>query len=181
MTKIFRLSFLLFLITNLHLTSTWAQELPDDPPGEPPIDVPPSEPTEPDLPPMLVRFDLNEADSKELFDILNKWKLVVINRQTKTKRIQTSDVVCVENLEDRRQLGCSLYDDLRSRDVHKYNKNADPLFKTLVKHASLECEDDSETCMLTAEKMTCSLSANKYFCSMEVLVSQPKPKKGNSK
>lgn len=181
MTKIFRLSFLLFVITNLHLTSTWAQELPDEPPAEPPINVPPSEPTEPDLPPVPVKLDLNEADAKELFDVLNKWKLVVIDRQTKTKRIQTSEIVCVENLEDRRQLGCSLYDDLRSRDVTKFDKSADPLFKALVKHVPMECEDDSETCIVTAEKMACTLAAMKYSCAMEALIPQPKKKKGDLK
>lgn len=181
MKKIFRLSFLTFLITHLYFTQAWSQELPDDPPVEPPIDAPPSEPTEPDLSPELVKFDLNEADSKELFDVLNKWKLVVIDRQTQIKKIQTSEVVCVENMEDGRQLGCTLYDDLRSRDVTKYNKNANPLFKTLVKHISMDCDDESETCMLSAEKMNCTLTATKYACSMEVLVSQPKKKKGDSK
>lgn len=185
MKKIFRLSFLTILLTNLYFTSAWAQEIPDDPPVEPPIDAPPDtspgEPTDPDLPPELVNVELNEADSKELFTILDKWKLVIIDRETQIKRLQTSDVVCVENLEDSRQLGCSLYDDLRSREVYKYNKNADPLFKTLVKHIAMECDDESETCMLTAEKLACSLSANIYSCSMEILVPQPKPKKGRSK
>lgn len=181
MTKFFRLSFLTFLITQIYFFQVQAQELPDDPPVEPPIDAPPSEPTEPDLPPVLTKFELNEVDSKELFDVLNKWKLVVTDRQTQTKKIQTSEVVCVENLEDGRQLGCTLYDDLRSRDVTKYNKNADPLFKVLVKHVYMECEDDSETCMMSAEKMACTLAADKYSCAMEVLVPQPKKKKGELK
>lgn len=183
MKKIFRLSFLTLLLTNLYFTSAWAQEIPDDPPVEPPIDAPPSEPTDPVLPPELVKVDLNEADSKELFTILDKWNLVIIDRETQIKRLKTSDVVCVENLEGRRQLGCSLYDDLRSRETTKYDKNADPLFKTLVKHIALECDDESETCMLTAEKLACSLSLNIYSCSMEILVPQPKPKpkKGDSK
>lgn len=170
MTKFFRqfvrLNLLAFLITTLHFISVQAQE---------------SEPTEPDLPPELTKIELNETDSKELFDVLSKWNLVVTDRQTQEKKIQTSEVVCVENMEDGRQLGCTVYDDLRSHDVTKYNKNADPLFKVLVKHIPMECEDDSETCMLTAEKMACTLSANKYFCAMEVLVPQPQKKKGDSK
>ncbi|MES2802970.1 MAG: hypothetical protein V4654_10795 [Bdellovibrionota bacterium] len=160
MKKIFRLSLLTFLLINLYFSSAWAQVMPDDP----------------DLPPELVSIELNEADSKELFLVLDKWKLIIIDRETQIKRLKTSDVVCVENLEDRRQLGCSLYDDLRSREVYKYNKNADPLFKTLVKQIALECDDESETCMLTAEKVACSLSVNIYSCSMGFLVQQPKPK-----
>lgn len=163
-------SFLVILISSqFYFNSAWAQNVPEDPP--------PTEPTEP-VPQELVKVDLTEIDSKELFDVLNKWKIVMTDRQTQIKKIQTSDVICVENLEDARQLGCSLYDDLRTREVFKYNKNADPLFKTLVKHISLDCEEESEVCMLAAEKLACTLTVNTYACSMEFFVSQPKKRKG---
>lgn len=158
MNKIFRLSLLTFSITSLYFAQAWTQE---------------EEPNEPEQ----VKLELNEADSKELFDVLNKWKLVVIDRETQTKKIKTSEVVCIENMEEGRQLGCTVYDDLHSRDVTKYNKSADPLFKVLIKHTQMECEDDSETCILTSEKMACTLSDAKYTCSLEVLVQQPKNKK----
>lgn len=159
-------SFLTLLITGqFYFNSAWAQELPTDPV------IPPE--------PELVKTELNEADSKELFDVLNKWKLVVIDRQTQIKNIQASDVICVENMEDGRRLGCSLYDDLRTRELTKYNKIADPLFKLMVKHFAMDCEDDSETCLVAAEKMTCSLSTNKYSCSVEFFLPQPKPKPKN--
>lgn len=180
MIKIFRLSFLTFLAANIYFTAAFAQELPDDPPMEPPIDAPPSEPSEP-VHLVPVKLDLNDADSKELFDVLNKWNLVVIDRQTQIKKIQTSEIVCVENMEDGRQLGCTVYDDLKSRDVTKYNKNADPLFKVLVKHLPMDCEDDSETCILDAEKMNCTLAEQKYLCSIEALVPETQKKKGDSK
>ncbi len=134
------------------------------------------EPVDPDLPPELVVNELNEVDSKELFDVLNRWKLVVIDRQTQIKNVNASDVVCVENLEDGRRLGCSLYDELRTRELTKYNKFADPLFKLMVKHVTMDCEDDSETCLAIAEKVVCSLSAMKYSCTVEYLSPQPKPK-----
>ena len=144
-------------------------------------DTPPGEPTDPDLPPELVKVNLNEADSKEMFDVLNKWKLVVIDRENQTKNIKTSDVMCVENIENGRHVGCSLYDELRSRDLTKYDKNADPLFKLMVKHATMECEDDSDTCMSVAEKLECSLSGVKYSCHVEFYLQQPKPKNGDLK
>lgn len=165
MTKFIRLSFLTLLIANFYFSSAYAQE----------------NPTDPDLPPVLTNFELNDVDSKELFDVLNKWKLVVTDRETQSKKIQTTDIDCVENMEGGRQLGCSLYDSLRSHDLTKYNKFADPLFKVLVKHLPMECEEDSETCMLSAEKMGCTLTENKYFCSLEVLVPQSNKKKGDSK
>lgn len=168
MKKNFLRSFLTLLISGqFYINTAWAQDLPDDPVTSP----------------ELIKIELSEVDAKELFDVLNKWKLVVTDRQTQTKNIQTSDVICVENIEDGRKLGCSLYDDLRLRELTKYNKFADPLFKLMVKHVSMECEDESETCMNAAEKMACSLTANKYSCSIEYLIPQPKPKsnKGNLK
>lgn len=167
MKKFLRLGFLTFLITNLYFLSVQAQENPD--------------PDDPDLPPVLTNVELNDVDSKELFDVLNKWNIVMTDRQTQTKKIQTTEVTCVENMEGGRQLGCSLFDELHSRDLTKYNKNADPLFKVLVKHMPMECEEDSETCLLSAETLGCSVNANKYLCSIEVLIPQPKNKKGDRK
>ena len=164
------------------ITFAETQAFSTDPlPAEPPIDSPPSEPTDPELPPELEQVELNEADSKEMFDVLNKWNLVVIDRETQTRKIRTSDVICVENIENGRHLGCSLYDELRSKDVTKYDKNADPLFQLMVKHTTMECEDDSDTCMAVAEKLDCSLQAGKYSCSVEFFLQQPKPKNGDSK
>lgn len=84
-------------------------------------------------------------------------------------------------MEGGRQLGCSLFDELHSRDITKYNKNADLLFKVLVNHVPMNCEDDSETSQLSVETMNCTLITNKYFCSLEVLVPQRKSKKGDLK
>lgn len=166
MSKIFRLNFLIFWCICLSLIDVRAQELPEDPP------------TDPELPPVLTTLDLNEVDSKELFDVLNTWNLVVVDRQTQAKKLQASEVICVENMEDGRQLGCALYDDLNTHDITKYNKNADPLFKALIKHTPMDCEDESETCILSAEKINCALLARKYSCSLQVLIPQPKNKKG---
>ena len=159
MIKFFRFSIALFFMTNLYVNTSWAQEVPVEPPAEP-------------KPPVLVKFDLTPADSQALFNILNKWQLVVTNNQTQTKWIETSAIVCVENLEGDRELGCSLYDDYRFRDVTKYDQNADPLFKFLIQHIPLECEDESDTCIIAAEKITCSLYATRYACSLEAFISE---------
>lgn len=164
------------------ITFAAAQAYSADPPPALPPDTPPGEPTDPDLPPELMRVNLNEADSKEMFDVLNKWNLVVIDRENQTKNIKTSDVMCVENIENGRHVGCSLYDDLRSRDVTKYDRFADPLFKLMVKHTTMECDDDdSDTCMSVAEKLECSLSGVIYSCRVEFYLQQPKPKNGDLK
>lgn len=165
MKKNFLRSFLILLITNqFYFSYTFAQDPIVDPINDEPE---------------LVQIKLNEAESKELFDVLNKWNLVVIDRGTQTKNIKTSDIICVENMEDGRRLGCSLMDDLRSRSVTKRNKPADPLFKLMVKHMTMVCEDDSETCLAAAEKMVCSLAVNKYSCSVEFFLQQPKPNHKN--
>ena len=162
MKKKFLRNFLIYLIASqFYFSYTWASEVPTDPVE----------------PPELIVSELNEVDSKELFDVLNKWNLVVTDRLTQNKTIKTSDLICVENMEDGRRLGCSLMDDHRSRSITKYNKTADPLFRVLVKHVAMDCEDDSETCLATAEKLACVLSANKYSCSVEYLLPQPKPQK----
>jgi len=189
MKKNFLRKFLILLISQqFYFSYTWAQELPIDPPAakppvetpvSDPIDTPVSEPTDPVLPPELINIELSEVDSKAMFDVLNKWNLVVTDRQTKAKTIKTSDVICVENLEEGRRVGCSLYDELRSRDITKYNKFADPLFKLMVKHTSMDCEDDSETCVAAAEKLNCMFSANKYSCNVESFIPQLKPKLKN--
>lgn len=164
MIKIFLRKFSTILITSqFYFNYTWAQELPVDPV----------------LPPKLVKSELNEVDSRELFDVLIQWKLVVIDRPNQTQNIRISDVNCVENLEDGRSVGCSLFDDFRLRELTKYNKLADPLFKLMVKHVSLDCDDDSETCIAIAEKIVCSLSANTYSCHVEYLLPQPKTKPEN--
>lgn len=158
MLKIFRLSFILFLISNLYMSVITAQELPVDPPGEPTDPVLAPEPE-------LVKLDLNASDSQVLFTALTKWQLVVTDRQS--KKIRASAIICVENMEGDRELGCSLYDDLHDRDVTKYNQNADSLFKVLVKHVPLECEEEGESCILTAEEVRCTLSAMNYSCSLD--------------
>lgn len=139
------------LITNLYLTPTWAQELPADPqPG-------------------MLKFELNAADSEELFEVLKNWGTVVIDRQTQIKNIQTSEVICVENKDEGRQIGCSLYDNLHSLDETKFDDEALPLFNALVKHVRMDCDEDSGTCMMKVDEISCTQSAMDYVCSMEIL------------
>ncbi|AZZ37838.1 hypothetical protein CIK05_13850 [Bdellovibrio sp. qaytius] len=165
MKKKFFRSFLTFLISSqFYFSYTYAD------------DTPPALPTDPVIAPELVVSVLNEVDSKELFDVLNKWKLVVTDRETQIKSIKTSEVVCVENLEEGRMVGCSLYDDLGAREITKHDKFADPLFKFMAQHVTMDCEDDSETCLASAEKVVCSLAALKYSCTVEYLVPQPELK-----
>lgn len=115
---------------------------------------------------------LSEVHSKELFLTLAKWQTV------KNQKIQVSSVICIENLEDRRQLGCSLYDELYQKDRVKNNRAAEPLYVNLSKHMDADCDDtgdddsgdgieDSNTCSIVVEKVSCSIVEGLYDCVIE--------------
>lgn len=118
---------------------------------------------------------LNTQDSQNLFNVLSKWKTTVTDSSTNAKNISVSAVICSESLEDRRQLGCSLYDELHNRDVTKKNKLAQPLYTALSKHISPECDDDgddvgdsedSNMCTLSIDKIECQQAENIFACTL---------------
>lgn len=148
-------SFVVVLISGqLYINYAWAQEVPTDPPVQPapsPIDT----------------IWLNPTDSYKLYNILSKWGVVWFDPAMQANRIYATDVVCVENLEGSRSLGCSLYDMSQYREIYKYDKNADPLFKFLANHVDLACED--EDCILLVEALGCRAINDYYSCALEVL------------
>lgn len=75
MKKINYLSLIFTLIVQFNGVQLKAQE-----------DSPPADPIDTDPAPVLTTIELNEVQAKELFDILNKWKLTVTDRQTQIKK-----------------------------------------------------------------------------------------------
>lgn len=108
---------------------------------------------------------LSESDSKELFDVLTTWKINANNR------IFATDILCVEDLESGNDLTCSLRDALHNKDRIVGDAQARPLYEILIKHLNIQCETETESCAVVADKISCEYtqeSEQPYLCTIEV-------------
>lgn len=102
---------------------------------------------------------LNEADSKDMYNALSKWGTRVIDREEGLVRIEVINPRCIWHKHDQKPDGCTLYDNLHQIERTRTDKAAWWLAKLLKRHVGTICETPSSVergeCLTAARLIRC--------------------------
>lgn len=102
---------------------------------------------------------LNEADSKDLYNALSKWGTRMVDREERIVRIEVLNPRCIWQKHDQKPHGgCTLFDGLHQIERTRTDKAAWWLTKLLKRHVGTICETG------TAENGNCYTAARLIRC-----------------
>lgn len=101
---------------------------------------------------------LNEADSKDMYNALSKWGTRMIDREQGLIRIEVINPRCIWEKHDQKPDTCTLVDVLHDKELTRSDSAAKWLGKLLVRHVGTTCEtgmDENGNCLTAARLIRC--------------------------
>lgn len=104
-------------------------------------------------------MELNEADSKAMYNALTKWGTRYVDQERRLIRIDIVNPRCIwDNKDQYKYPGCTLLDVNHDRELTRMDKTAGWLAKLLDRHVGTICETnnlENRNCLTAARLIRC--------------------------